>query len=317
MKILHLSFHKGCIEDFKMVCNHFNLDLTTVNMGGTNYNIGNQRAKELWDKNKDFYNSFDMVVTSDTAPLSRIFLQNDFQKELVVWICNRFDYADQATNDCRFPDAEYYQLFNRALSNNKVHIISYTEFEYIYARSKGVNLSSKTIKPIGNLLWGTSTIQNKNEKFFIPQYHNDTILMDLEAQCNSLGIGCYRGRYNGPNDLKDFKGIIHIPYAWSNLALFENLRNELVYFIPSKNLLTTFSQNRNFFWSPPFDISNIEAAEWYHPDYKDCFVYFDSWQDLQNKIRETNYEEKKNKIRNIIAAHTENYLSKWKSILVK
>jgi hypothetical protein len=139
--------------------------------------------------------------------------------------------------------------------------------------------------------------------------------MNLEAHCKNLGISCYRGRYNGPNDLKGFKGIIHIPYAWSNLALFENLRNDLIYFIPSKQFLVSLSKSKNFFWSPPFDINYLDYAEWYHKDYKNCFVYFDSWEDLVKKINENNRDEKINQIRKSIQIHTDTYLNKWKNIL--
>ena len=54
--------------------------------------------------------------------------------------------------------------------------------------------------------------------------------MNLFEFCTTLGIKSYCGRYNGPDDLRDFKGVIHIPYAWSNFALFENMEklNEVV-----------------------------------------------------------------------------------------
>ena len=104
--------------------------------------------------------------------------------------------------------------------------------------------------------------------------------MNLSQKLNSIGIPNYTGRYNGPLELRDFKGVIHIPYAWSNLALFEALQLGIIYFIPSKTFIEELSKTRNFFWSPPLDRKLFHLAEWYDPELRDVFVYFDTWEDL-------------------------------------
>lgn len=287
MKILHISYHDGCIKNLNFVLKSLGISCD-VQKPDWNYNIGHDRALEIWNNNKDYYNSFDLIITSDTAPLSRILLQNNFGGKLIIWICNRFDYADQATNDCNFPDKEYYELIRRAATNPQVKIFSYTPFEHEYARKyKNVEVGNALLRPcafIDNPR--TSLIPNevlKEDTFFIPPYHNDTIFMDLQDKCKNLKINAYCGKYAGPNDLKNFKAIIHIPYAWSNLALFENWFIGNVYFIPSKKFLIELSKQNNFWWQDKYAIEMLDYSEWYLKEHANLHIYFDSWQDLKIK----------------------------------
>jgi len=63
--------------------------------------------KKFGNLHKDYFDTFDVIVTSGTAPLHESFLQNGWTKPLIIWICNRFDYCDYASLDCNFPDQEY------------------------------------------------------------------------------------------------------------------------------------------------------------------------------------------------------------------
>lgn len=248
LRILHIGFHTGCIKDFNEVARELGLEVTNwyllgdrprfdgFSMGNAVYNIGHRRAEQVWNLHKDYFDQFDVILTSDTAPLSRIFLQNGWKKPLVIWICNRFDYCDPASLDCQFPDKEYYDLFQKAMTMPNVKIISYTPVEYMWAASKGVQIGTETIKPVGShettyRKGNQSSIPadiHKSDTLFVPGiYMNDTQKNYFIEQCKSHKIPIYYGRYNGPYDLKDFKGVIYMPYQWSNLALFENIYNIL------------------------------------------------------------------------------------------
>ena len=323
IKVLHISFHRGCQNDIEYICNIFGFNLSFMAFDdGTNgkYNIGKERAQLYWDKHKDYFNSFDIIITSDTAPISRVFLQNNFQKKLIIWICNRIDYYDAASLDCNFPDNEYYHLINSAKNNVNVSIIGYTAFENYYCTLKHLNVGNKVIKPIGKVsstytLLNETNIEHKKEQFFVPYYHNDTIMINLKDKLLELGIPAYSGKYNGPLDLKGYKGIIHIPYAWSNLALFENLQNNLIYFIPSQKFLIELKKDKDFFWSPPYIENKLYMSEWYCEELTNIIVYFDNWDDLINKINTIDYINQKNMILNFCKIHTENELKKWQEIL--
>ena len=103
-KALHLTFHKGCESELATISEALSIELQTwfipdlpvhfldgVAHGNALYNIGHERAERIWNLHKEYFEQFDVIITSDTAPLARIFLQNGFKKPLIIWICNRFD----------------------------------------------------------------------------------------------------------------------------------------------------------------------------------------------------------------------------------
>ena len=92
LHVLHLSFHKGCINEINFIAQHLQFNLTSIfihdlahkefdgqSSGAVLHNIGHERALNIWNKHKDYFNQFDVIITSDTAPLSRIFLQNNIK----------------------------------------------------------------------------------------------------------------------------------------------------------------------------------------------------------------------------------------------
>ena len=336
MKVLHLSFHTGCQNDIQYICDKLNIDLTFetftdgITKGNDIYNVTHERAKIAWDNYKDFYNKFDCIITSDTTPISRVFLQNNWEKKLIIWICNRFDYAHLPDAiKVRFPDKEYYSLINDAKNRSNVTIIGYTPFENFYANIiRKLEIGNNYIKPIGKSIevYNTNTfvnVDNKKNTFFIGTYHNDNLMMDLKLKIESLGIKVFNGRYNNPKDLSEFLGVIHIPYAWSNLALFEAIQYGIIYFIPSLTFLK-YLINTNidglkkniFFWSHPMVESKLDISEWYCKDFQDAFIYFDSWDDLKKKINELDFNKQKIILKNIADKHEKENLEKWKNILL-
>jgi len=328
MKVLHISFHQGCQNDIQFVCDKLGKDLTFmrfddgVTKNNAIYNVGKERAKRAWDKYKDYYNSFDAVITSDTAPISRTFLQNDFKKKLIIWVCNRFDYYDGASLDCDFPDKDYYDLIRNAKNRPNTFIMGYTPFENYYGKNiRNCDFGELVIKPIGKVteIYENFTETNKDTKkdlFLVPPYHNDTIMMNLSNKLSELGIPNYNGRYNGPKDMAGYKGIIHIPYAWSNLALFEAWQQGVIYFIPSRKFLNEIRNGKDFFWSPPFREDVLELSEWYEPEHKNLMIYFDSWDDLKNKTKKLDKEAIKKNISEFLRIHEEKQLNNWKKVLL-
>jgi hypothetical protein len=333
LHILHVSFHRGCIQEIEMIAQELQCKVTSLfipdlaaqefdgcSAGNALYNIGHDRANNIWNKHKDYFNQFDAIITSDTAPLARIFLQNNYKKPLIIWVCNRFDYADHSSLDCDFPDEEYYDLFRQAQNKQNIFIVPYTAFESFYAAQKNVTFNHEVIKPIGitlnqNQPSAIANYINKAETFFIPPYLNDTS-MNLSQECSLLGINTYNGRYNGSHDLKGFKGIIHIPYAWSNVAFFENIQHGLAYFIPSKDFLFKIL---NKIWWQNVDILTKEPhlAEWYNNENSEIITYFDSWDDLKNKIESTNFDALQTKIKKYAQQHRDTTINKWENIFAQ
>ncbi len=328
LKVLHITFHNGCKQDFKEVAQELGLDLTTwyvqdlprgawegSHSANEIYNVGPQRAARVWNLHKVFFNTFDCIITSDTAPLSRIFLQHCWEKPLIIWVCNRFDYAHGNGGEDRFPDKGYYDLIRKATTMPNVKIISYTPYEYEYARRKGIDFGTMTIKPLGrkdqDVIEASSVLPNnllKSETLLLfPRLEANRVELAMQ-ECSKRGLKVWTGVYNGPDDLKQFKGVLFFPYAFSNLALFENLQRGIVHFVPTKRFLTQLGFIRGGMQG------NLDWCEWYLPEYKEALVFFDSWDDLKYKIQNIDYEAMKVMIKVFGRAHRVKMLNEWRRV---
>lgn len=335
-KILHLTFHRGCVEEIKHIADKLNLDVTSwfvfdkplvefegINSGFEVYNMLPDRAQRIWDKHKDYFNSFDVVWITDTAPLSRIFLQNDWQKPLLIWICNRFDYCHHPST---FPDRAYHELFAKATKQKNVVIIPYCPYEWYYAYTKGVYVNTFTIKPIGAIETQDrynnadksipASVDKKNTIFIYPRLDAKQLAF-VKEKCDELGIKTYSGPYNGSNDIKDFKGIIFFVYgAWLNIAMFENFQRGLVHFLPTIEFMEELNRAKAPVSGHPYVLGSklYELCEWYTTQHRDLIVYYDSWQDLKYKIEHTDYQAMRTKIINFAHEHEQEMLNRWRMV---
>lgn len=96
----------------------------------------------------DYYNKFDYILTTDTTPISRIFLENldALEGKLIIYVSNRFD--------CEMgDDMEWRSLFiNATRRKDKVTIVPFCDFEKVYASAKGVDMwDYPTIYPLGDI----------------------------------------------------------------------------------------------------------------------------------------------------------------------
>lgn len=341
-KFLHITFHKGCLLEVERVAKALDVDVTPwfifdkplehfegQNAGLYVYNITEERAQRVWEKHKDYFNQFDAIITSDTAPLSRIFLQhNNWKKPLIIWVCNRFDFFYSPTHKpIDFPDEKYYRLFRDATKKENVFIVSYTPYEWYFALQRGVDMGLRTIKPIGVVeeklryrdpRWSIpKTVDKPNTIFVYPCRISDHEMNYIKQQCEQQGIKTYSGRYNGTSDIADFKGILYWPYQWSNLCLFEDWHRGLVHFVPSPTLLKELKQKG---MPIPAVLDSMIAdgtykfSEWYTPEHKDLIVYFDSWQDLKHKIATTDYDAMSRKIKAFAHEHKCTMMSGWRDL---
>ncbi len=333
--ILHVSFHSGCIADIQEVARELDWHLTTWNplssyqslhrfLGNQTeppmavYNMTHDRAERVYRANKDYFEAFDCIITSDTAPLCRIFVQNGWKKPLIIWVCNRFNYC-VGPGSGNGMDAEYYELFRAAMKMPNVRVVSYTPFEQYFAALYGVDIRGPIIKPIGTHD-GVCTrseipahIKKPETIFIYPPFpgckkeEHDYIV----SQCSSLGFKAYSGKYNGPDDLKEFTGVIYFPYQASNLALFENMQRGIIHFVPSERFIKDMiaAGAPIYYWHEPY------YCEWYFGEHRDVIVYFDSWDDLRQKVATTDYQAMQERVRSFAQYHRMQMLNSWQTIL--
>jgi hypothetical protein len=324
MKLLHITFHKGCELDIEYAFTTLGHELHTMyfddgeTTGGELYKITHDRAQKCWDKYQDYFHTFDGMITSDTCPTSRPFLQNNWSKLLIIWVCNRFDYAMQHEEQ----DREFYELLRDIPNRKNVFIFGYTSIENVYSTHvRRVNLGDFVIKPIGKNVLSKhiyQTYENDDNIFYVPTYHNETNLMNLSEKLTHLGIQNRCERFKHISELIQYKGGIYIPYAWSTLVFFERIQLGLVTFIPSLRFLMDLFKMGNWWFQPPFSPQNpelLKLSEWYCDEHRDILVYFDSWEDLQEKVKTTDYKARTETILKFAQKHHDDMLSRWNIII--
>lgn len=312
LRILHISHHVGCMRDHAYIYDRLGADYEFWKFTKGLFRITASVANTIWREKKDYFNSFDYIVTSDTAPLSRIFMENisELTPKVVVWICNRFDYNVES-------DISYYTKFNEIAKHHAdtFKIIPYSDFEGVWCRNKGITGVLPTITPIGinkdELDYKIDGLQvlkdsyvhdsNSKEEYsnpseldgkvFIPIYQNDNLFYRLSDIFAKNSIPYFNGGYRNTSDLKHCKAMVTFPDAYSKLIAFETIQNEVIVFLPSEEFLIalhpTTNNGRAYWFNCPLGHLNketIKLCEWYR--YTNCRVYFDSIDDLVLKIGE-------------------------------
>ena len=322
------------------------------------YVFSRERSECLWRNSslRAYLDRFDLVIVADTTAIARPMLQAGWpgrgsSARLLLWVCNRFDYGVVA-------DAEYYALF-RALPE-RVSVVAYTPFELEYARAlRGVDLdAAATIRPIGlfappatatapaasieGAAGGPPAAAERARTFFLVPKVNEARL-GLKEALQQLGVLAWTpgtwphtaGRWAGEacdascasRVVGSFRATIHVPYAPSTFALFEQAQAGKLTFVPSVGLMLKWYASDDLFFqatpndfvatgmdSRPLSAQMLEMTEYYDPANAALFVYFDSLKDLRRQVAETDYAERERGVREWAARHTNTTARRWQAI---
>lgn len=316
MKILHLTFHGGCALEIEGIMSTLGHHVNTIRPEAC-YNIGHELAEKLWFKYGMEWSRYDLVITSDTAPLARPFLQHNYQKPLLIWICNRFDYADQASNHCGFPDPEFYELFQAALGQPHVAVVPYTHFESVYCDYRGIKLREPVIKPTG--VYARSSFRAdcpEDHRCFIIPRHNETIMLNLAETLNQMEIPAVTHNYTHPSEIVQYKAVVSIPYSWSTLAGFANAGVGLTTFIPTQRFLRELFKNSNWFFpNLGLKTARLADAESYDQANSGFYRQFDNWEDLKAQLGTFRKTESTPHVLAAWQNHFTQQLARWSNLL--
>jgi len=339
MRVLHLSFHYGCISDLQTVFTKLNCDVTHHFVKDLiPYNITEPIARSIWNKNKEEYNKYDIILTSDTVALSYIFLLhlNEMVPHLIILNCNRFNYA--MDNESKF-----LQLLRTVQSNgkflNKVTYLPYTEFERVWCGKHHIFLHERAIMPVGKyekhindpsiiLECFKPTITKYRTKeladtIFLQNYHNHHSFMDLSKYLADHEISVDFGSYANLSELDAYKAIVVLPDQFSKYFTFESIQQGLIIIMPSPKFLMELVMKHGYYFNVQGSCGQLTAeyinlCEWCK--YPETRIYFDSFEEMIEKIK--NLDEKTMKVKkqwcqfysNVIE---EEHLTQWKNILNK
>ena len=328
MKILHLSHHIGCFKDQEYVLNKLGHEVTSLKileLGETltvinpmeAFRMSAPLARVVWSEVKDYLNSFDVVLTSDTAPISRIILENieEFTGKLVIWICNRYNYE-------LFSDTEWTKLFDKANDFPNVKIVPYTLFEKVWADANGVRTENwEVITPLGK--WAaTSDPVEKDNDVWVGMYWNDNKFMNLKQKLLDMGVKSQGGdgeRYSDINELKRHYAMITLPDAPSKLICFELIHLGVPALLPAKPLMKQLKNTEGYgipLAPAQFDDNIIDVLEWYDPELEDCRYYYNSFEEIPKLI--TSIKHSQDVIRENCEYHSQRLegkiLEQWKNL---
>jgi len=275
------------------------------------YHITQQLANAIWNENKEKYNSYDVIITSDTVALAYIFLLNlnELIPNLIILNSNRFTYAMEQ-------EVKFLELLQQVQCNSKyvqkVTYIPYTDFERIWCAKHHLYLSERSILPIGkyerhinskelmdNYFKSINTQYQDTDNIdtiFIQDYHNHIRFMNLSEYLNKHQISNVFGGYTDINELNKYKALVVLPDAFSKYFVFESIQQKLVVLVPSPRFLLNLVKQGGYF----FNIEGsggqlteefINLCEWYK--YPETRIYFDSFDEMIELLKNLTSEKMK------------------------
>jgi len=260
--MLHISRHAGCIRDLYTICSLIGVRSEVMHFRGP-YVLSKDYANEDWRQNKDYYNKFDYILTTDTTILSRIFLQNlaELKGHLVIYISNRFDNSNEI-------DTDWIELFKNVANvrRDKVTIVPFCDFEKVHALSRGIDLSSwPTILPLGDWTpasneglkldweeemygpvgdrWAGREVTKSLEMldtYYINHYQNEQD-NGIAKKCKDHGLKCFLGY---AASVAAFKAMVVLPSQTCNIAPYDAMQRGFVAFVPTPKLLREAASKR-------------------------------------------------------------------------
>jgi hypothetical protein len=299
MKILHLSFHVGCLNDIQYVFEKLGHTITSQRCE-LPYTITEEVAQSYWETHSAFFQDFDVILTSDTVAIAFVFLRQlaVLKPHLIILNCNRFDYG-------MYKIPAFYSALRIVVNQpKKVTLIPYTQFEQVWCAKHGVFMTENVITPVGKIpsvpfvspkvqsdfgsLNATYQKGPSHETIFIQTYFNHTQFMNLPQYLDSHGISVCFGGYNHTAELTKYQGLVVLPDAFSKYFLYEAIQNEIITFVPSQKFLLELVGKPRYFFNIEGSHGRltqeyINLCEWYK--YPEAHIYFDSFEDLIHKIR--------------------------------
>lgn len=335
MKILHLSHHYGCLKDHQYICSQLNFNLESKLsiwnqiIPKDNYIITKDFADKIWKEYSEYFNRFDYIITSDTAPLSRIFIQNieKVKAKIIVWVCNRFNYNMEGDN-------EYHQLMKTYSSDPRVKIVPYTEFERIWLKRYDITTQYDTIRPIGLSiseplneneqyimgLDGNYTFDDSKGDVLVSRYHNDNIFQDTKSICQSYGLSANHAKYRGPEELekvtKNHECFLMFPDAYSKFTAFELMQLKMPVILPTEKFLLQCSVKPGYFFSTGVNSNTVQYCEWYNEYFEKFAVYFEDLEGIPDAVQmvKDNKKEICDIMDTLSKTHKEKTLNQWRQI---
>lgn len=331
-RYLYISRHVGTTGDFKYIAEKLNLiDVHYFNtLNFMDFYISEDQYQEF---EKDgllnhFCNSYDAIFISDNLAEAWPFFKGEnivCDSTIIFIVTNRYDIG------IRTEDLNDFTIdFNRTINRNdskRSRIISNNIFEYPYMQYHGISIpdDAPMVRSFGH---------SNFEPIEIPQIdkYPDCIILGRTTQEQILLAGLiksetnyecksFTSKYGGPKSLKQYESIIiHLPYQVSTMKMWENAIEGIITAIPTPRFFDNIcTENICKETSHVFKTKDVlnkddwwKYVEFYLDEFSDCFIQFDSWNELDTLLTERSYLENVDICKKKILALEPSKIQGWK-----
>ncbi|KAL6628090.1 hypothetical protein LY90DRAFT_666811 [Neocallimastix californiae] len=253
--ILYISRHEGTISNFKYISEYLRWNLTIYSPESSGMQWSELQSC-LMDNNCEskyerFCREYEYIIISDimfdVVPFLKV---STCKAKIITEITNRFDVF--LKDDYK---TEFHKLFKNAIETKKIVVVVNNPYEIYYLCRSGIYVPHyalirstgypPNIQEYDESLYYHSE-EPKNTIAIISRSKQDSMLSVPALQALSVPYEVLNTRYGGPKILSKFKALLYLPYQVSVMAMMENLREKIIYLLPSpsmfKRLLETYEE---------------------------------------------------------------------------
>jgi len=348
MKIFNLDCHISVIADLKQIFENLGHEVTSWSVSGHNFVFGREASKvdvinqqtwwnlddkmieEFYQRYKDELSEFDAFICTYPIAFSKIY--EKFKKPIILHIPIRYEVPFHNNK-------EKWEKFNDYLRNgidNKFIIpVANSEYDKRYFEF----FVKRECKFIPNICEYTNTKWNPTKDQFL---YSSRLIINFDT--NKIVNKDHLGRYKW-EELSTYKGIIVIPYTCSTMSIFEHYTANIPLFFPSKKYIMELHKNHRehvlseLTWNKIFNLPSgsliecdinddpnsyndleimsrwVDYSDFYNQESMPFITYFDSIDDLIDKLNTTNLIEVSNKMANFNSMKKVKVYEDWKKIL--
>lgn len=294
--ILHITYSKSVEEHItwmaqqrRVSVEHWNMR-TKENMG-KNVMISQDTAEQWWHKYNQGLKDKQLIILSGNPLVSRFLWSHmdSFTGKVIVWLHESASMDwDKETQRMWTSWTQTYMDRVKVIHSCKAfrvqNVLNHLMASGIFSDHCLLPLGRNSYDPLHYSSLPNHVVNDQNHYLFSPSNSlndngasNQQTISIPENRLQTLGVQWYQGRFNGLNDVKDFAALLWIPHKLSCNLVYESWALDKVWYIPSWDYFKTLRKHV----SDDFEV--WQESVWYCHEHRHLFVYFDSWEDLQQK----------------------------------
>jgi len=350
MKFFNLDCHVSVIADLKNIFENLGHEVVSWSISGHNWVFGRQSdhveiinqntwrqldedmCDSFYERYKNELSEYDGFIC--TYPLTFSLLYKKFKKPIILHIPIRYETPFES-------NPSKWEKFNDYLREGIENKMVFPIANSLYDKKYFEHFVNRTCDYIPNICDYTEISWNPQRNDFL---YYSRLPLNLE---NTLLFDKSRlGRYEW-GDISKFKGIVMIPYNCSTMSIFEFYTSNIPLFCPSidfmcdlyvkhgNHVLSELTWNKVFNLGSGSKIKNnklidpnryddisimsnwIKLSDFYNDEWMPHIVYFDSFEDLLNKLQTVNLNEISEKMKTFNSTRKLNIINKWKNKLLE